>query len=106
MTIAVELENGSRYEYDSMDGSIRRLRDRGIDIDEELLTKELGYNLRKLIPLTGKTQKDISDEVGISNVMMSRYIHGGSSPSAAKLHMIARALGCTMDELFDSTYME
>jgi transcriptional regulator with XRE-family HTH domain len=66
----------------------------------------LGANLRKIIPICGITQKDLATKLGITNAMLSRYIHGTAVPSAAKLHRIAKALGCTMDELFDGTYME
>ena len=48
---------------------------------------------------------ELSEKVGVSNVMMSRYIQGKSVPSAIVANRIARALGCRLNELFDETYM-
>lgn len=106
MSITVKLEDGSMYEYDRTDSSLRRLRTKDLENDESILSQELGANLRKIIPICGITQKDLATKLGITNAMLSRYIHGTAVPSAAKLHRIAKALGCTMDELFDGTYME
>jgi ribosome-binding protein aMBF1 (putative translation factor) len=106
MSITVKLEDGDMYEYDRVDNSLRRLRTKDIEEDETLLSKELGANLRKTVPLTGMTQKELADKLGITTAMLSRYIHGVSTPSATKLHRIAKIVGCTMDELFDDTYIE
>ena len=106
MSIVVEMDNGTRYEFDRMDGTLRRLRDKDLELDEDILSKELCANLRKNIPLTGKTQADICEELGITKAALSRYINGNSSPSATRLFRIARVIGCTMDELFDETYIK
>lgn len=106
MTIAVELKNGNLYEFDNLDKTLRCLRSKNCNVDEDILNREFGANVRKNIPLTGKTQKELCEEIGITNAMLSRYIHGNSAPSAAKAYKIAKAIGCTMDELFDETYMD
>lgn len=105
MAISVELENGKRYEFNSFDKTLRRLRGKDDVVDEDILAKEFGANLRKNIPLAGKTQKELCEELDITNAMMSRYLHGKSIPSATKAYKIARALGCTLNELFDDTYL-
>lgn len=105
-SIFVKLENGKCYDYDRMDGSLRRVRSKDDAFDDDILTKELGANLRKNIPLTGKTQMELCEELGITRAMMSRYICGKATPSATKLYRIAKAIGCTMEELFDENYMD
>lgn len=106
LSVTVKLDDGAMYEYDRADSSLRRLRTKEYEYDEDILGKELGANLRKIIPISGVTQKDLAEKLGITTTMLSRYVHGMSIPSAAKLHIIAKALGCTMDELFDGTYIE
>ena len=48
----------------------------------------------------GKTQQQLADEVGVSIVMISQYENGRYMPSAEKLPKLAKALGCTIDELY------
>lgn len=106
MTIAVKLRDGSVFEYNRMDNTIRRIRTDEVNGDDDHVAKEFSANLKKIIPFCGKTQTEIANELGITNAMLSRYIHGTSIPNAGKAFRIAKILGCTVDELFDSNYME
>ena len=103
MSIAVKLDNEDIYDYDPMDNSIRQVY-LGDDMDEEVARKEFGNNLQKMLPFSGMTKSELATKVGVSNVMMARYIQGKSVPSAIVARRIARVLGCTVDELFDNTY--
>lgn len=105
MSIMVRLEDGNTYEYDRSDDSIRLLRT-GPDRSDESVAKDFGCNLRKFITLSGMTQKDICERLGITNAMLSRYIHGTSMPSAGKAYRLANLLGCTVDELFNGIQVD
>lgn len=107
MMICVRLTNGEIYEFNRLDNSIRKMStmDEYIE-DEEIRKKALGHNLQKLIPFSGMTQSEIAKRLGITDAMMSRYIHGVSMPSADKVHLLAMMIGCRVDELFDATYSE
>ena len=104
MTISVKLNNGDVYDYDPIDDSIRQVY-LDEDIDETMMRKAFGNNLQKMLPFSGMTKTELAAKVGVSNVMMSRYIQGKSVPSAIVAHRIARAFGCRLNELFDETYM-
>jgi ribosome-binding protein aMBF1 (putative translation factor) len=104
MAITAKLDDGSMFEFDPLDNSIRRVITNWTDVDEEITRKEFGNNLLKMIPFSGMNSKDLAAEVGISTVMMSKYIHGKSTPNVLVARKLARALGCTVDELFDDTY--
>lgn len=106
MTIAVRLRDGGIFEYNRMDNSLRRIQVKEYSEDEEVRRKAFGYNLQKLIPFSGTTQAEIAKKLGITNAMMSRYVHGSSMPSADKANMIANLIGCRLDELFDENYIE
>lgn len=103
MSITVKLRDKSRFEYNSMYDTIRAIKLEATS-DDEIIAKSLGYNLQKFIPLSGKTQNEIAKDLGITNAMLSRYVHGTSMPSAGKAFRLAKILGCSVDELFDNIY--
>lgn len=48
----------------------------------------------------GKTQQQIADELGVTLDTISKYENGRNLPGADKLPALARALGCTIDDLY------
>jgi ribosome-binding protein aMBF1 (putative translation factor) len=105
MAITVKLSNGELFEYNQLENTIRRVQTE-TDLDEGNMTKSFGKNLQKHIPLCGMSHGELAEKLGITNAMLSRYIHGNSSPSVVKAFRIAKAIGCTVDELFDCNYAE
>lgn len=103
MSIVVKLDNDDIYDYDPMDNSIRQVY-LGDDADESIMRKGFGSNIQKMLPFSGMTKAELAAKVGVSSVMMSKYIQGKSSPSAVVAYRIANALGCRLNELFDDTY--
>lgn len=67
-------------------------------IDEEMLTA-FQIRLRQLMATKGFNQIRLADETGISKILINKYINGKTVPSILNLMKIARALGCTLDEL-------
>ena len=106
LSITVMLENGDVFEFNRMDNTIRRIQPDNCNVDDKTLSKGLGRNIQKFILLRGISQNELASRLGITDAMLSRYIHGTSMPSAGKLFRIAKLLGCTQDELFDETYMK
>lgn len=49
---------------------------------------------------SGKTQKQVAQEIGIAEVAYQSYEHGKRTPSAPTGISIARALGTTSEMLF------
>lgn len=59
-----------------------------------------GDNLRELIRDAGMTQRELAEESGVSEAMISRYINKKCMPSVAALASIAHALPCAdLDDL-------
>ena len=56
--------------------------------------------IRLLRKALNKSQTELAQEVGVTQSMVAMWERGASLPSAAKLPDIARALNCTIDELF------
>ena len=59
----------------------------------------IGRNLKRALERQGKTQRELAEEIGITDVSVSRYIHGERVPKATMLVKIANALGVTTDQL-------
>ena len=103
-SIAVKLFDGTVYDYDPMDDSIRKITTADYNANEDDMRKAFGCNLQKMIPFSGLSKSEIAERAGITNAMLSRYIRGNSVPSVLIASRIARILHCTVDELFDHTY--
>ena len=50
----------------------------------------------------GLSQKNISEKMNVTQGCVSQWEAGMSKPSADKLPLLAKILGCTIDELFEN----
>lgn len=57
-------------------------------------------NLKGLRDLTGLTQAELAEKLGVSQGVVSFWEIGRNLPEASKLPELARILGCTVDDLF------
>ncbi len=101
LCISVKLEDGYIFEFDSITNTIRRIETNKHKVDDTVLRKEIGYNLHKLIQTRNISQSTIASECGISEAMLSRYIHGTSMPGIDKIYLLANALGCRITDILD-----
>lgn len=105
-SIGVKLRDGTLIEYDPSDNTIRRVRIDEYEDDENIIKTEFGSNLQKMLSLSGVAKSELASKLGTTNAMISRYIHGASMPSIDKVYKMSRILGCRIDDLFDSTFIE
>ena len=47
-----------------------------------------------------KTQRQVAQEIGIDEAYLSKVVRGQIEPSVGKAIYIAKALGCTVEELY------
>lgn len=59
-------------------------------------------NIRDLRLAAGLTQSDLAAKVGVAQATVAEWERGVYSPGAQKLPALAKALGCTIDELYIS----
>ena len=97
--ITVLLDDNSRVEFDSSENTIRWVNAIDRSVDNDILRKEIGRNIRKFIVYRGIRQQDLAEKAGITQAMLSRYINGTSIPGIDKIHNIASVLGCHIDDL-------
>lgn len=103
-SIVVELDDNSKIEYNARDNTIRDVthiynRNPGERLEEESWRKEFGHQLRRAMTDAGITQDQLSEETGISRQMLSRYIHGTSTPSGYILSRLSEVLNCDVHRL-------
>lgn len=109
--ILASLNDGSKIEYDSRDNTIRDvtkyyIRESIDDVDEIAWRKEFGRKLNRAIADKGINQEKLSEMMGISRQMLSRYIRGNSTPSGYVLSRLAEVLDCDVRELTKFGYID
>ena len=97
--LIIRMNNGDKFLYDDLDRSIRQLPKDSLNMTEEECKREFGMRLYKVMERKGVTQKELSELTGIPYPMINRYLRGVNEPSFYKVDKIAKALGCSIDDL-------
>ena len=99
------LTDGSKVIYDGLNSCLRSVREeRGDELSsmpEEDWRYKFSIKLNRRAQCRGMNQGDLSEESGISKVMVGKYLNGKSTPNAYNLAKLARALGCSVSDLVD-----
>lgn len=104
LRIIVTLDDGNRYLFDNGTRALRRLPTAKEMDNEKIHRREFAYVLREEMIHRGFNQKRLSEATGISQGMISKYYLGKASPTVFNLRQIAKALGCTIDDLVNPKY--
>ena len=102
--ITVKLKDGTLFEFESFDNTIRKVQPGSYTKDIETLRKDIGHNLKKVVQSRGMPQSDIAEKCGVTEAMLSRYIHGTSMPGIDKVYALAAALGCRAIDIIGESY--
>ena len=97
--LIAKLDDGTTVVFDCLDKTIRNLPKDSNAMTEEECRRELGLKLRKIMIFKGLSQKDLSEATGITECMIRNYIRGKATPSFYFIDKIAKALGCSTDDL-------
>lgn len=92
------------YLFNNIDKGVRRLpsiSDRYFD--EEEFRKFFSVRLQTLLMEKCMTQLRLSEETGISKIVLNRYFTGKSLPSMYNAYLISKALNCSLGD-FIYTY--
>lgn len=66
-----------------------------------LNTEEFGRRLAELRRKTGKKQRQVADELGITPQAVSKWERGLSCPDILMLDEVSKSLGVTIADLFE-----
>lgn len=95
------LDDGSHVEFDVCDKRTRYIpNDYADSLDDEQYKNEFGYKLRYIMRCRCISREKLSEMTGISYGQISKYINGKAEPSIYKVMKIARALDCSLDDLW------
>ena len=103
-SITVKLKDGAMMDYNPYDETVRNVQPNNYKKDIDDLRKDIGYNIKKIMQTRGMSQSDIAQRCGITNAMLSRYIHGNSLPSIDKVHALAAVLDCRVTDILGESY--
>lgn len=67
-------------------------------------TLRFGHNLQRTLRIYGVSQGRLAQELGLTEAMISRYIHGLSVPSVYKVCQMASVIGCNISDLIKTEY--
>ena len=76
-------------------------KERVICVSEQEWCEHFADNLQTLMTEYGYSQRDLADEIGISESTISRYLRAQQIPKGTILLNIAYALDCSVDDLVD-----
>ena len=96
--LKITLNNGSKFLYDDIDYTIRKLPTDRDNMSNHQIKREFGLRLKKIMYRRDITQEELSEKTGITQAMLSRYICGKALPGFSSVDKIAKALGCSVDE--------
>lgn len=96
-SIIVELDNGQSIEYYD---NTKRVIIRKEYSSESEWRKEFSINLRCKMWDAGISQTRLAEQTGISQVSISNYLNGKSTPSGWAMDRLAKALDCNAWELY------
>ncbi|WP_067725384.1 helix-turn-helix transcriptional regulator [Oceanobacillus damuensis] len=57
-------------------------------------------NINVWIAKSGLSKKEVAHSLGVSHIVLSRWINGHSNPSLENALKLAELLNCTVDELY------
>jgi transcriptional regulator with XRE-family HTH domain len=72
----------------------------GFEPPQEKLSPRIGYQLRRERRIRRLRLKDVADEAGLSQSLISKIENNKTSPSISTLHRLAKALGTSVSALF------
>lgn len=110
-SILARLNDGSRVEYSDVDNTIRDVskyydHQDAEPLSEEEWKKEFGRKLRRAIADKGINQERLSEMLGISRQMLTRYVRGTSIPSSYNLARLSEILDCDVRDLTKFGYID
>lgn len=97
--VQIEMDDGRYIMYNDLNHSIRQLPDDDKNLTEAQFRTEFSYRLRNKMMQQGLTQFALAERIGTSPSQLSHYLTHRNIPSFYMIDKIAKALGCTIDEL-------
>ena len=99
--ITVELSDGTKIIYDDFDKTLINIDYTSGPMTEQQWKNEFGRRLNKRLYLSGVSQQELADRIGVTRQLVGRYVNGSSVPNPLTIRAIARVLNCDISDLID-----
>lgn len=96
-TVIFDMDDGKLIRYSHSLNAIRVIKE--YDGTEEEWRKEFSRRLYEKMENNGFTQVTLADRIGVSAMTINKYLHHQALPNSYIASKLAKALGCTTDEL-------
>lgn len=103
--ILITMKNGVQYIYDNCRQTRRRLPNSWDDMSLKEFHMDAHIRLNSMMQRKGFTYDDLSEETGISVGTISNYVNGVTSPTLDRLFLMAKTLGCRIEDLIYIEHM-
>lgn len=101
--LIIRLDDGRMMSYYDPERTIRFLHSDPYNMTELEFRKEFSRRLRRMMWKKGINQMTLAEEADISEVSLSHYMTGKTTPSFYVIDRIAKVLDCSTDDLrYDS----
>lgn len=97
--LIAKLKDGRVFSYYNLHTTIRQLPTDDESLDEARCRYEFGLRLYRILERKGISQRELSERTGITQANISNYINGKVTPSFYVTDKIARAIGCSTEDL-------
>lgn len=97
--MVVKCKDGTSSLFYEDTGDSRSLPPDSSSMTDEEVAREFQIRLCRIMQRKRVTQGELSNKTGISQCLISHYMNGKRSPSFRNVDKIARALGCSTDDL-------
>lgn len=97
-------KDGRKYMYDVPMHGFRGFYPEGHELTDDEWKLSFKTRLYKLMFHRRINQEELAERVGTSQTMISHYITGRSVPGVIMLAKLARALGCSVEDLLYKEY--
>lgn len=95
----ITMGDGTKLIYDDIAQTIRRLPENSNEMSDYQISHEFGVRLRRIMSRRQIRQSDLAEKLGVTQGLISQYINGYSTPSFRTVDKMAKALGCSMEDL-------
>ena len=95
--LIIELDDGDWISYDGFNRTVRNLPFDSNDMSEIEFRREFGIRLSDIMWHKGVSETRLAELTGISQVSISNYITGKTTPSFYIVDKIAKVLGCSTE---------
>lgn len=96
--IIFELDDGTWRLYDCLENRLYIVPSDQVRMTEEEFRQIFRMRLLRYMRFKGMSQNELAEAIGVSRVMISKYMTGKATPSAFTLDKLAKVLDVSTDE--------